>query len=328
MRCCVIGGAGFIGTYLVAELLATGREVLVLGRRAERPASLPAGAAYVSVGQDVADWAPYIAGAEEIVDLAYATVPQTSFADPVYDILANLPPTVALLQAARSLPLRKMVVVSSGGTVYGHADTLPIVESVQTNPVSPYGITKLTQEKYALMFHRLHGTPVSIVRPANAYGAGQRAFTGQGFIATAMGAILKGDEVTVFGESGTVRDYIHVADVARGILAVLERGDAGEVYNLGSGIGRNNREVLEAIAPLAARHDLSVRVRVAPAREFDVRANILDSGKLQACSGWQPTEDFHAGLSSMWAAIAGEMGGMTASVNPAIDAATNKGGHA
>ncbi len=307
MRCCVIGGAGFIGVWLVRELLATGREVVVLGRRAERPAALPEAAEYRSVGQGDIAWSEWLAGADEIVDLAYATVPQTSYADPVFDILANLPPTVGLLEAARSLPLRKMVVASSGGTVYGHADVLPIVETSLTNPVSPYGITKLTQEKYALMFHRLHGLPVSIVRPANAYGAGQRAFTGQGFIATAMGAILKRQEVTVFGESGTVRDYVHVADVARGILAVLESGAAGEIYNLGSGVGRNNREVLQAIEPLAARHDLPVRIRFAPAREFDVRANILDSSKLNACSGWTPREDFNEGLSSMWDAIASDL---------------------
>lgn len=307
MRCCVIGGAGFIGTWLVVELLASGREVRVLGRREVRPASLPAAVEYIPVGQETVDWGPLIEGADEIVDLAYATVPQTSFADPVYDILANLPPTVGLLEAARSLPLRKMVIASSGGTVYGHVTELPIAETCQTNPVSPYGITKLTQEKYALMFHSLHGVPVSIVRPGNAYGAGQRLFTGQGFIATAMGAILKRQEVTVFGESGSVRDYIHVADVARGILSVLDHGAAGEIYNLGSGIGRNNREVLEAIAPHAARHHLPVQINVAPARPFDVRANVLDSSKLHACSGWLPQENFDEGLSSMWNAIASDL---------------------
>lgn len=305
MRCCVIGGGGFIGSWLVRELLASGRAVVALGRRAERPAALPAEAEYLSVGQGEVDWRSRLAGVDEVVDLAYATVPQTSYADPVFDILANLPPTVELLEAARGLSLRKMVIVSSGGTVYGHADALPLLETSRTNPVSPYGITKLTQEKYALMFHSLHGIPVSIVRPANAYGVGQKPFTGQGFIATAMGSLLRQEEVTVFGEAGTVRDYIHVADVARGILAVLDRGEAGEIYNLGSGIGRNNLEVLRAIEPLAAKRNLPVRIRFAPPRRFDVAANVLDSGKLHACSGWEAREDFKDGLSSMWDAIAG-----------------------
>lgn len=307
MRCCVIGGAGFIGTWLVRELLASGREVTVLGRRPTRPVHLPEAARYVSVGQGEVDWSAQLADAHEVIDLAYATVPKTSYADPVFDILANLPPTVGLLEAACHLPLRKMVMVSSGGTVYGHASTLPIVESSLTNPVSPYGITKLTQEKYSLMFHRLHGVPISIVRPANAYGVGQQPFTGQGFIATAMGAILSHQDVTIFGDCGTIRDYIHVADVARGIMAVLDSGAVGEIYNLGSGVGRNNLEVMRGIEMLAAASNLPMRIRHEPARQFDVSANVLDSSKLQACTGWAPEVDFQQGLSTMWDAISSDL---------------------
>lgn len=307
MRCCVIGGAGFIGTWLVRELLASGREVSVLGRREMRPAHLPDAASYVSVGPGEVDWRARLAGADEVIDLAYATVPKTSYADPVFDILANLPPTVGMLDAARQLPLRKMVMVSSGGTVYGHASTLPIVETSLTNPVSPYGITKLTQEKYSLMFYRLHGVPISIVRPANAYGVGQQPFMGQGFIATAMGAILSQQDVTIFGECGSIRDYIHVADVARGIMAVLDNGTVGEIYNLGSGVGRNNIEVMQGIELLAAASNLPMRIRHEPARQFDVLANVLDSSKLQACSGWAPNVDFQQGLSTMWDAISSDM---------------------
>lgn len=303
MRCCVIGGAGFIGTWLVRQLLASGREVIVLGRRLEPPPGFPAAARYVVGGHGDTTLRSLLAQVDEIVDLAYATVPQTSYADPVFDILANLPPTVGLLEEARDLQLRKMVIVSSGGTVYGQVDRLPIVESSPTNPVSPYGITKLTIEKYALMFHRLHGVPVSIARPANAYGVGQKPFTGQGFIATAMGSIIKGNDVTVFGEFGTVRDYIHVQDVAQGIVAVLEQGGAGEVYNLGSGVGRSNLQVLEAIAPLAARQRLPLEIKFAPTRRFDVAANVLDCTKLSACSGWAPKVDFADGLEAMWTSI-------------------------
>lgn len=307
MRCAVIGGAGFIGTWLVRELLASGREVIVLGRRPGPPPDYPAGVRYVAGGHGDTTLRALLAEIDELVDLAYATVPQTSYADPVFDILGNLPPTVGLLEEACNAGLRRMVIVSSGGTVYGPTEYLPIAENSLTNPVSPYGITKLTIEKYALMFHRLHGVPVSIVRPANAYGVGQQPFTGQGFIATAMGSILKGDEVTVFGGSGTVRDYVHVADVARGIMSVLEHGEAGEVYNIGSGVGRNNLEVLSAIEPLAGQHNLPVRIKFQPARAFDVPANILDCAKLRAVSGWQPTEDFAVGLAAMWDSIAGDM---------------------
>lgn len=304
MHCCVIGGAGFIGVHLVRQLLDTGRTVTVLGRRPFPPDGFPAGAAYVPGGYGGhLTLRELLKSADEVIDLAYATVPQTSYADPVFDILANLPPAVGLFEEARSAGLRRMIIVSSGGTVYGHATHWPIVETAPTAPVSPYGITKLTIEKYALMFHRLHGLPVTIVRPANAYGVGQRPFTGQGFIATAMGSILKGDEVTVFGERGTIRDYVHVEDVAAGIVAALQSGEPGGIYNIGSGIGRDNLQVLEAIAPLAAAAGRTLCLRHLPARGFDVEANVLDCTRLQEVSDWRPRIDFGEGLESMWASI-------------------------
>lgn len=307
MRCCVIGGAGFIGTRLVRRLLQDGRDVVVLSRRSEPPADLPRAARYVSGGYgDRSSLRKILVEVDEVVDLAYATVPQTSFADPVFDILANLPATVGLLEEAAAANLRRVVMVSSGGTVYGPARQLPISEEHPTNPVSPYGITKLTIEKYALMFHRLRGVQAVIVRPANAYGAGQKPFTGQGFIATAMGHALRGDDVLVYGQAGTVRDYVHVDDVAGGIHAVLDHGRAGEVYNLGSGVGRNNLEVLEAIAPLAAAKGRALNIRHAPARGFDVEANVLDSSRARQACGWSPRVEFTAGLAEMWNDIASQ----------------------
>lgn len=307
MRCCVIGGAGFIGTRLVRRLLRSGREVVVLSRRSEPPGEFPEAARFVSGGYgDRAALRKVLAEVDEVVDLAYATVPQTSFADPVFDILANLPPTVGLLEEAAAHNLRRVLIVSSGGTVYGPARALPIAEDHPTDPVSPYGITKLTIEKYALMFHRLRGVQAVIVRPANAYGAGQKPFTGQGFIATAMGHALRGDHVLVYGPAGTVRDYVHVDDVASGIQAVLDKGQPGEVYNLGSGVGRNNLQVLEAIAPLAAAGGHALNIRHAPARGFDVEANVLDSSKAREVCAWSPDVDFSEGLAEMWQAIAAQ----------------------
>jgi UDP-glucose 4-epimerase len=302
MQSCVIGGAGFIGCQLVPQLLQTGRDVLVIGRRTERPQGLASKASYRSCDYNDRDAVSEILNqCDEIIDLAYATVPQTSFVDPIFDLQANLPATIGLLEAAKNLGrLRRILIVSSGGTVYGPVDRLPITEETTTSPVSPYGITKLTIERYALMYHRLHSVPVTIVRPANAYGIGQKPFTGQGFIATAMGHILQRNEVTIFGESGTIRDYLHVSDVASGIVAALEKGALGDVYNIGSGIGRDNRAVLSAIECFAEKDGYAVQVGVAPQRRFDVPANVLNFGRLLACSGWLPRVAFEDGIAEMW----------------------------
>jgi len=292
----VIGGGGFIGACLVAMLISSGRRVTVLGRSAAPRPTLHVQAEYVAGDFGCAEVIrPLLVAHPEVVHLAYATVPKTSYDNPLGDLLENLPSTVQLFALAAEFGLR-LVHVSSGGTVYGEAAILPITEDHATHPISPYGVTKLTLEKYAHLYAVTRGLDVVCLRPANAYGEGQRPFTGQGFIATAMASALRGEPVRIFGARGTVRDYIHVHDIATGMLAALERGEAGGVYNLGSGIGRSNLDVVEAMAPLLDEIGCTVRTTHEPERPFDVRANVLDSGRLTARTGWRPAVDFAEGL--------------------------------
>lgn len=312
MLCCVIGGGGFIGRNLCEALAASGREVVAIGRKPEPSsgfASLPSlpsfangSVSYQSMDvNDIPALRTVLASSDEVIDLAYATVPQTSFIDPMNDLQSNLPRVVALMEELKNHPqLRRFIVVSSGGTVYGQASRLPISEYSETEPLSPYGITKLTIERYALMYNRLHGLPVVVVRPANAYGQGQQPFLGQGFIATAMGNILQGKSVSVFGERGTVRDYVHVRDVASAMLAALQHGINGDIYNIGSGVGRSNLDVIDLIRPLAQQLNLPVTVSHEPERKFDVTANVLNFGRLLSCTGWLPKISIEEGLQEMW----------------------------
>lgn len=302
MACCVIGGSGFIGCHVVQRLLAAGRDVRVIGRREHPPASLDRRARYLSYDScDKAFVITALSGVDEIIDLAYSTVPKSSFDDPVHDILTNLPQAVNLLQVlAEKEGVRKLVVVSSGGTVYGPALEVPIREDHQTNPISPYGITKLAVEKYALMYHRLFNLPATVVRPSNAFGEGQLPNRGQGFIATAMAAILEGKTVTVFGGDQIVRDYVHVADVADGIIAVLERGQPGHCYNIGSGTGRTTNEVLSFISVFARQLGKAVAVEQRPLRVFDVPVNVLDCRRIETETGWRARISFTEGLERAW----------------------------
>ncbi|WP_460618456.1 NAD-dependent epimerase/dehydratase family protein [Hymenobacter ruber] len=300
---CVIGGAGFIGRAVVDELLQQGRRVVVVGREATPAPALPAGVEYVAnpTGNDDELLRRVLSKVNEVIDLAYATVPKTSFQDPVHDILVNLPTAVRLFELAASLPIRKFVWISSGGTVYGRTKAPFLTEEHLTEPISPYGITKLAIEKYAHMYFESQGLPVVCVRPSNAFGEGQRTYSGQGFIATAIASILDGRELSLYGEEGTVRDYLYVQDVARGIVASLINGQPGQVYNLGSGHGLTNRQVLDALAPLAASTGHAIKLRVLPVRPFDVPLNVLNSEKLTAHTQWHPQLDFAEGLARTWA---------------------------
>jgi UDP-glucose 4-epimerase len=298
----VVGGGGFVGSHFVKMVVARGgRKVIVLGRSSKPRFPLPVEATYVQGnGADVPLISGLFAKCDEVVDLAYATVPKTSFDDPVNDVLVNLPASVALLQEASRHKLRCFLLVSSGGTVYGNAAYLPIDEAHPTNPVSPYGITKLALEKYATLFHKLHGVPSIIVRPGNPYGPNQLGNLGQGFVGAAMFASLLRKPVSIFGERGTVRDYVYVEDLAEGLLAALDSGRAGDTYNIGTGIGHDNRAVLDVLADVVRPAGYAVDIQVMPTRPFDVAANVLSPARLTYVSGWRPITEFSDGLAKTW----------------------------
>ena len=304
-RCLLVGGAGFIGEALARALLLTGeRSVCILGRQAAPGRALPQGVRYVGATGQGSDsvLGQLLDEADEVVDLAYATVPKTSFDDPVHDVLANLPFSVALLKMASERPLLRFILVSSGGTVYGNPQYLPIDEHHPTVPLSPYGITKLALENYGLMYHRLAGLPLTVVRPSNPYGPGQAGFMGQGFIGTAIRAARESLPLQIFGERGTVRDYIYVDDLAEAIVAALTHGQPGAIYNAGSGIGHDNVQVLDRLQGLVQQAGLSLSVTHAPARPFDVAANVLSVARLTYETGWRPRTDLMDGLNRTWAA--------------------------
>jgi UDP-glucose 4-epimerase len=302
LHCVVIGGTGFIGQYLIRHLASTERNVTVVGRKAQPPNTFPLGIEYVQGGLGHPTHVQLLLEkAEEIVDLSYSTVPKSSFDDPISDLDQNVRPVVTLLQAAARNPrLRKMVIVSSGGTVYGQALHTPITENHPTNPISPYGITKLAIEKYGLMYHYLHGLPIVIVRPSNAYGEGQLPFRGQGLIATVIASIQSGQLLKLYGGRETFRDYIHVNDVATAITALLDQGIPGNCYNVATGLGTSSIDIVQNIAALAVHEGFQPEWIDVPARPFDVRTNVLDFSLLASTAGWYPAVKLSDGLSQTW----------------------------
>ncbi len=293
-RTLVIGGAGYIGLHLVQQLQATGRQVTVLGRKAAPAHPLPQGVRYIAGDFAHTDCIRGLLDHHsEIVHLAYATTPNTRLENPLSDLLENLTPAVQLFAEVAQRG-GKLVLVSSGGTVYGEAIQLPITENHPTKPISQYGVTKLTLEHYAHLYAMTNGLKFIGVRPANAFGEGQIPFTGQGFVSTAMASAMREQTINIFGLHGTVRDYIYVSDIAAGIVSALEQGHLSEIYNLGFGLGLSNREVIEAMTPLITNH--KIVIAHLPERVFDVKVNILDSTKLQQLTGWRPQVEFNEGL--------------------------------
>jgi UDP-glucose 4-epimerase len=299
--CCVIGGGGFIGYHVVKKLVSRKKRTIVVDKYPVPSENIERDVEYV-----VGDYgnkgfiSDVLKLVDEVVVLAYSSVPKTSFEDPILDIMENLPPIVKFFQVASELDVEKVVVISSGGTVYGDAHIQPIREDHPTNPISPYGVTKLAIEKYAFMFGKIKGLPVICVRPGNAYGEGQRPFTGQGFIATSIASIIMQKEITVFGEQGVIRDYIYVQDVANGIVALLEHGKPSSCYNIGCGVGRSIKDVLGVLLPFAVSAGLKPKIKILPQRAYDVATNILDCSKIFEDTGWKAVVPFEEGIKKTW----------------------------
>ncbi len=300
-NCCIVGGSGFIGKYVVDALLKTKRNISVVHLNKSRAGSIPNFAKNI-----IADCGnkemmkKALRGTNELIYLACSTNPKKSFDHPVKDFTDNLTMGISSLEAAAESGVKKYVIVSSGGTVYGKAAKLPINEKSQTNPLSSFGITKLALEKYGLMLNSQKRLNVIIARPGNAYGEYQKPYKNLGFVINAIASIIDKKEVILFGKKGTIRDYLHAADIAEGIIACLEKGKNGETYNIGSGTGRSNKDVLSTIFPLATASGFRPKIKILPPRTFDVPANVLDSGKLTKHTGWTPKISFKKGTEKTW----------------------------
>jgi UDP-glucose 4-epimerase len=293
IRVLVIGGAGFIGSHLLKGLIETGREVTVLARSLPLGQINPIGVNYIqgSYG-DIGPLKKLLDHQDEVIQLAYATIPNTSFDDPLGDLNQNLPPMINLFIEAAKRKI-KLLLISSGGTVYGNVQSNLINEHQIAKPISPYGVTKKIIEDYAYLFSQTHGLNYLCVRPGNSFGPGQVPFMGQGFVSTAMASIINKKTLTIFGEGDTVRDYIYIDDLVSGIILTLTRGKLLETYNIGTGVGYTNMEVLKKIEKLLASHTNIIHQ---PARLFDVKFNVLNSSKLESDTGWKPRISFDEGL--------------------------------
>lgn len=300
-NCCVLGGSGFIGKALVAQLCRSGRSVQVVGR-GPAPKNIPTGATYVNANlDDPTSLRGLFASVTEVIDLVYGTVPKTSFEDPYADIQNNLPATLYLMEELARSNVERFIYVSSGGTIYGEASSLPINEQHPTQPISPYGVSKLASERYVDIYRICRDVPSIIVRPGNAYGEHQAGNIGQGFIATAIWCCLRQQPVSIYGERGSIRDYIHVYDIATALMALLDKGLIGETYNIGTGIGTDNQQIIDFVASMAERSGVvAPQVEINPRRLFDVKVNILDTSKIESITGWQPSINLREGIERCW----------------------------
>lgn len=298
MKALVVGGGGFIGGHLVERLLQGGHAVRAYGRSPNRFRGTPEGAEFVEgeLGNQGLIRAA-VEGMETVFHLASTTIPKTSNDDPIYDVRSNLVDALVLLGACVDAGVRKVVFSSSGGTVYGVPEKLPIAEEHPTDPITSYGSVKLAVEKYLGLFHHLHGLDYAALRISNPYGPWQDPAGQQGAIGVFLERIRTGRPITIWGDGLVVRDYLYVSDLmdALELAAVTETGR--KVFNVGSGRGVSLNELVALMGEIVADEP---EVEYLPARSLDVPANVLDVGRVREELGWSPKTDLSEGLALTW----------------------------
>jgi UDP-glucose 4-epimerase len=245
-----------------------------------------------------ADWESLIEGAAVIHHCAWTTIPVTANADPVRDLSANVVSTLALLEALRHRANRpRLIFVSSGGTVYGRLQYAPVREDHPLAPLTAYGVSKATAELYLGHYRAAYGLDCRVARLSNPFGAGQDPTRGQGAVTTFLHHALTGRPITIWGDGKTVRDYIHIADATRGLiaLALTPQSDGPWIFNIGSGHGISLNEI---VAELETQLGRTLEVHRGSGRPFDIPISVLDVTLARVALGWSPRLSFSDGVAT------------------------------
>lgn len=300
MRVLVTGGAGFIGSHVVDQLLERGHEVAVLdnletGSRENVPDGVPLHVVDVQDEAAVAAvFAEFQPGA--VCHQAAQMSVSRSVREPGYDARVNIVGLLNVLSSAVQAGVRRFVFASSGGVLYGEASQ-PAAETTPAAPISPYGISKWAGEQYLQFFVREHGMQAVALRYSNVYGPRQNPHGEAGVVAIFCTRMLGGQPCTIHGDGRYVRDYVYVGDVARANVAALEQsGEAGFLpLNVGTGLGTDVNELAAIVRQhcqrIWQRRGLSGEIAApqhGPARPGDLRSNLVSAARAGQILGWQP----------------------------------------
>jgi len=295
MKILVTGGAGFIASHVTDAYIAAGHDVVVVdnlstGRRSNIN---PEAKFYELDLHDPALKQVFDVERPEVVNHHAAQIDvRRSVADPAYDAEVNTLGGIKLLNYCRDYQVRKVIYISSGGAIYGEPSYLPCDEVHPVAPLSPYGASKYSIELYLNIYKQAYGLDYTILRYANVYGPRQNPEGEAGVVAIFTAQMMRGRPVRIFGDGKQERDFIYVADCARGNVLALTQG-SGRAFNLGVGIPTTVNEIFSNLQEIIEYPSLPIHE---PAKAGEVFRIYLNTNRAQTELGWKAQVSLQEGL--------------------------------
>ncbi len=296
MKILVTGGAGFIGSHVVDRLLTEGHDVVIIDDMSSGTETNVPDEVLLYQG-DIRD--PIFMrevfreeSPEKIFHFAAQLSVRNSVEDPIFDAEVNIMAFIQLLNFAVEFDVSKVVFASSAGTVYGDKETLPVDETATTQPECPYGIAKLTMEKYAYFYNMAHGLEYTALRFSNVYGPRQNPHGEAGVVGIFTQRMIAGQECFINGDGLTTRDFIYVSDVADTCMISMFSDIIGE-YN----ISRGEQTDINTIGTILKEYsEYPHEIKHRDATSGEQRFGEYSSKLFQKTTGWKPQVDVASGL--------------------------------
>ena len=295
MKILITGGAGFIASNIADRYIELGHDVVIVDNMITgQPQNIPDKATFYEM--DICDPKLSDVFEKEKPDIVNHHAAQLdvrkSVADPMYDANINVLGSLNLLMNCAAHKTQKVIFASTGGAIYGEQDYFPADENHPNQPLSPYGITKLTTEKYLFFFKETHGLKYTILRYANIYGPRQNPHGEAGVVAIFARRMLKGDQPTINGTGEQTRDYVFVGDVVQANELALNSGD-NQIFNIGTGIETDVNELFRTIASMVEH---TIEEKHGPGAAGEQLRSVLDASRIRKELGWEPRVNLEEGL--------------------------------
>jgi UDP-glucose 4-epimerase len=293
----VFGGGGFIGSHLCEALLERGYRVVIFEKLNFSRRNISSFISSVEVIEgdfsNEVDLKNALDGADYVFHLVSSTLPANSNENPIYDVETNVIPTLRLLNEAVSAKIKKLVFISSGGTIYGIPDIVPIKEVFSGYPICSYGIVKKMIEHYLYLYRWLYDLEYYVFRLSNPYGERQNPELKQGAVSVFLWKLLRNEEIEIWGDGTITRDYIYIKDAVEVLVKSLQIPAAIHTYNVGSGRGVTLNELIGIISKVSG---IEPKVVYKKGRKIDVPVNILDITHVKKDFQWFPKTRLEDGL--------------------------------